>query len=728
MKKKGFTLIELLAVIVILAIIALIITPIISDLIESSRYASAVDSVLAYVSEANQQVAVSDKITIGGFENYSLELTEDNKLETGLNDEELSKINYKGKGPTYVYLHFDDERNYVKDAKFCMWGFSLDYDSKTGVSKSLNTYCDVAGTEEIPTEPITFTSETVIGESGSGESGSGESSNCRIQQYTVPVTGIYKLEVWGAQGASCTTSGKGGYVSGYARLTKDTVLGIMIGTQGTLTEGGCNGGGNGGENRGQVGSSGGGATHIAVYNSEYGAVSSYGNAETAMNYLYMVAGGGGGCPAGDGTLAGHGGGTIGTSGYDSVNKSYNTYNGHGATNVSGGATSVVTSGNGYRGDNAVCGHGAFGRGGNFCNDSYGGCGGGGGFYGGGGSTRGSHAGGGGGSSYINSGFFKTLTMTGVKEGNGAAKITFIGKEIEDTGATLAVNTTYTFDYNGESAADYSDGSIQTFVVPATGIYKLEAWGASGGNSVNGKIGGYGAYATGNIKLYENQVLYIGVGGTGIGNGLHGVRNGGYNGGGTATSDSDGNTRQASGGGATHFAYNENLGELKNYSTQRDEVIMVAAGGGSASGNSALNYANGGHAGGFKGSDGEAVTQGSRSWYGVGASATNYSSFGAGANAWAGGGGGGYYGGFSSYSGGGGTSYIGYGYFNKLYEKGMFCYNCAEDMVNFDSFTISTTTGSLRDSTNCPNGYSETPISKCAKKGNGYAKITFIGNN
>ena len=45
MKEKGFTLIELLAVIVILAIIALIATPMIMDVIEKSRRGAAIESV-----------------------------------------------------------------------------------------------------------------------------------------------------------------------------------------------------------------------------------------------------------------------------------------------------------------------------------------------------------------------------------------------------------------------------------------------------------------------------------------------------------------------------------------------------------------------------------------------------------------------------------------------------------------------------------------------------------
>ena len=46
--KKGFTLIELLAVIIILAIVAIIATPIITDIIESSKESANLRSVEGY--------------------------------------------------------------------------------------------------------------------------------------------------------------------------------------------------------------------------------------------------------------------------------------------------------------------------------------------------------------------------------------------------------------------------------------------------------------------------------------------------------------------------------------------------------------------------------------------------------------------------------------------------------------------------------------------------------
>lgn len=57
--KKGFTLIELLAVIVILAIIALIATPIILGVIETARKGAAESSILGYVDAVEKQVMIN---------------------------------------------------------------------------------------------------------------------------------------------------------------------------------------------------------------------------------------------------------------------------------------------------------------------------------------------------------------------------------------------------------------------------------------------------------------------------------------------------------------------------------------------------------------------------------------------------------------------------------------------------------------------------------------------
>jgi len=135
-----------------------------------------------------------------------------------------------------------------------------------------------------------------------------------VEEWTVPLTGVYQLEVWGASGADSTdgtdtyAGGYGGYSTATVNLTKNSKLDIVVGGEGNTynyvvgqaasVDGGYNGGGAGGNG---VSSnwpyrnlfSGGGATHIAIHNDQYDILSSYSNPSTASNYVYLVAGGGG---------------------------------------------------------------------------------------------------------------------------------------------------------------------------------------------------------------------------------------------------------------------------------------------------------------------------------------------------------------------------------------------------------------------------------------------------
>ena len=61
MKKKGFTLIELLAVIVVLAVIALIATPIVLNLVKTAKIGAAEQSVTGYV-KAIENTIIKDMI------------------------------------------------------------------------------------------------------------------------------------------------------------------------------------------------------------------------------------------------------------------------------------------------------------------------------------------------------------------------------------------------------------------------------------------------------------------------------------------------------------------------------------------------------------------------------------------------------------------------------------------------------------------------------------------
>lgn len=207
-----------------------------------------------------------------------------------------------------------------------------------------------------------------------------------IQTFDVPVSGLYKLQVYGSAG-----SGQGGFSEGYKVLEKGTRLYICCG--GTP----YNGGGSG--VRGDDGSwtYGGGATHIALVDGLLSAIG-YTNFVTNQKGL-IVAGGGGGaayCPDGGWQGGGAGGGTSGGNGggYTYSGMATTAYGGGGASQTGGGGSG---GGFGYGGSgNAYTGwRSAF-------------AGGGGGFYGGGGGYSSNTgvasarqcAGGGGGSGWI----------------------------------------------------------------------------------------------------------------------------------------------------------------------------------------------------------------------------------------------------------------------------------------------------------------------------------------
>ncbi len=59
---------------------------------------------------------------------------------------------------------------------------------------------------------------------------------------------------------------------------------------------------------------------------------------------------------------------------------------------------------------------------------------------------------------------------------------------------------------------------------------------------------------------------------------------------------------------------------------------------------------------------------------------------------------------------------------------MYCYGCTEssDLKLYTISTRGTTTHASERNAACTNGYSSDPISGCAKAGNGYVKITYLG--
>ena len=258
--------------------------------------------------------------------------------------------------------------------------------------------------------------------------------------------------------------------------------------------------------------------------------------------------------------------------------------------------------------------------------------------------------------------------------------------------------------------DYT-GYEEELTIPYTGNYKIEAWGAQGGD-VSSYRGGYGGYSTGELYLQSGQKLYINVGSK------PSSETGGYNGGGAGTSNEYGDG--AGGGGATHVATVSGL--LSTLENDVDSVLIVAgAGGGATNEKYSGVYDRGGHGGGMNGSvPNEGATSYTRPTAGTQTGpGTNTDSrsaapgFGLGGDSmpWAGGGGAGYYGGGGGdgSGGAGGSGYIGN---SDLTNKVMYCYYCTESSDE-DTKTVTTT------------NVSSTATSNYAKQGNGYVRITKI---
>ena len=109
-------------------------------------------------------------------------------------------------------------------------------------------------------------------------------------------------------------------------------------------------------------------------------------------------------------------------------------------------------------------------------------------------------------------------------------------------------------------------SVETFTALEDGTYTLECWGAQGSTFNNNIVilnGGKGGYARGMYTMNKEQNIFICVGGyqNGYNNKIPGVGNPG-----------------PVGGGATSIT-TTNRGELSNFNNFRNEVLLVAGGGG-----------------------------------------------------------------------------------------------------------------------------------------------------
>ena len=280
------------------------------------------------------------------------------------------------------------------------------------------------------------------------------------------------------------------------------------------------------------------------------------------------------------------------------------------------------------------------------------------------------------------------------------------------------NNVWNFTYTGE---------VQSFIAPCEGVYKLEVWGAQGGtNSVANAKGGNGGYSSGYYTLSKKQDIYVYVGGQGKQASGTGSFYGGWNGGGgslISSIEASNDGYNGTGGGSTDISliYSD---VVQNSSTLRYERSqesynsrIIVAGGGGAGGNLYYKVVNGEVGGGTTGGGVRGGTQSGIS--------TDYANYGILASASLGlgqsvdcargiaacaPGGAGLYGGnagraqgsvANTKAAGGGSGYIG----------GVTSYNGISPVIKSGNEVIPT-----HDGTSTMTGNS----------GNGYAKITYIG--
>lgn len=590
-----------------------------------------------------------------------------------------------------------------------------------------------------------------------------------VQSVTLP-EGTYKLECWGAQGGNSNLSngtygngGKGGYSTGILNVSTNTTIYITVGGQGqngalnTRTAGGFNGGGDGyGTNNSGVGGGGGGASDISLMRPVFSQSSYFINKIRDTNSLLsriIVAGGGGSAGYNVSNNAANGGAGGGTTGQDGL--SNRVYHG------TGGKQTTFGTGGSSEESNRYSVQAKFGCGASASNSTDVAPGGGGGWYGGG--LHCDSAGGGSGYVYtsatasnypsgclLNSSYYlsdaKTIagntsftSPTGSSEtghsGNGYCRITVI--ECSNTALYTRINnsikkaTAFYFKLNnnkmyGVGSANYNGsvmnfdytGSVQTATL-TPGRYKLECWGAQGGNgSSNGNsninaVGGLGGYSVGTITLSKTQKVYIYSGGKGqtkSNTGSYSTVNGGFNGGGSNYTCGSG----GSGGGGSDIR----IGTDSLYAR------VIVAGGGSGTGWTIKGAAGGGILGlsNYNSSYNSTQTAGGIAYtstynimptagtFGIGGNGSGSSEGGSGGGGgWYGGGGAGYTGGSS-----GGSGYVYTSATASNYPSGC--------LLNSTYYLSNAQTIAGNKSFPSPTGSTETGHS-----GNGHVKITKLSD-
>ena len=352
MNKKGFTLVELLAVVIIIGILLILTIAVVNKQVKKADYKAAKVNADLYIKEVNNTAQVS-RIENNNFSNGKYDVSD--LVEFG------AKVN--GTMPDSGYLVLDS----YKVVSGCLNYNKLHVDVSNGAAE------DAQKGKCSPFEAAVYTFEA---------------TPKTPQEFTAPIAGYYKLEVWGASGGNAINAqgGKGGYATMIVKLNRNQTLYVVVGTQGESSSsadeltyyGGYNGGGNAHNDAATAWGAGGGATHISTTPTTL--------ANTSVENLVLAAGGGGGAGTLNGynNSGGNGGGCDGSTGYG----------------VRFGYPGTQTAGGQGQGAGTIHDDGKYGQGGN---GTVFGSGGGGGFYGGG-TGYDSGSAGGGGSGYANTNF------------------------------------------------------------------------------------------------------------------------------------------------------------------------------------------------------------------------------------------------------------------------------------------------------------------------------------
>jgi hypothetical protein len=281
-----------------------------------------------------------------------------------------------------------------------------------------------------------------------------------IQSFTVPTTGPYRVEAYGASGGTVSISGYGAKISGDYNFTAGTVLSILVGQMGSMYATGNSDGGGGGSFVAQ------GATLFAAAGGGGGAAQNpvFGqNANTSTTVVNGAASQFGSKAAGYNVNGTH--------------FTYGVYTTVAQAFTNGGAGQAGGAAGGWPG--GTYGDGGFGGGGSACACSTGGGGGGGGYLGGGGGNSGIYTTGYGGSSYLNPLAVNQNSLVLSTYGNGKVVLTLLyGVNITQT-STIACNGLLT-------------AALSASVSGGTGPYTY-SWSPTGGTASTATGLGAGTY-------------------------------------------------------------------------------------------------------------------------------------------------------------------------------------------------------------------------------------------